>query len=211
MNRKPRLALLHYYGITKAAANHDPLALDSAGFAKSKWLEQHIKNDSLSTLIQQDNQLCLDIKELTSDARSLIYNNYNLFIQASDTLQAHTGTIDALLKQTSDFEAAFKETSTLIRSAESKHETRRREIRELKKQQTILQKVNKPLHMRKSSSNSFWTCQHSYSKPFTVRTGLHVWTCTFSRLRCFISINMSRASVGSNKRRMPCWCVWRRS
>jgi hypothetical protein len=38
-------------------------------------------------LLQRSNELSLEIKELESDMQMLVYENYNKFISATDTIQ----------------------------------------------------------------------------------------------------------------------------
>ncbi|KAJ3279298.1 Vacuolar protein sorting-associated protein 51 [Borealophlyctis nickersoniae] len=92
--RKKRDLLKNYYGLAgigKAAETKsnkpDPLDLDNFAFNAELAVNNALVEQSLPELIQRDNDLVSEIKELDGDMKTLVYENYNKFIAATDTIR----------------------------------------------------------------------------------------------------------------------------
>jgi len=57
---------------------------------------QMLSNKSLPELVQKSNDLSLEIKELESDMQMLVYENYNKFISATETIQDMKMKVDGM-------------------------------------------------------------------------------------------------------------------
>ena len=55
-----------------------------------------LSNKSLPELVQKSNDLSLEIKELESDMQMLVYENYNKFISATETIQDMKMKVDGM-------------------------------------------------------------------------------------------------------------------
>ena len=55
-----------------------------------------LSNKSLPELVQKSNDLSLEIKELESDMQMLVYENYNKFISATETIQDMKTKVDGM-------------------------------------------------------------------------------------------------------------------
>ena len=55
-----------------------------------------LSNKSLPELVQKSNDLSLEIKELESDMQMLVYENYNKFISATETIQDMKMEVDGM-------------------------------------------------------------------------------------------------------------------
>ena len=61
---------------------------------ETRW--QVLKAKSLPELVQRSNELSTEIKELDSDMQMLVYENYNKFISATETIQDMKTKVDGM-------------------------------------------------------------------------------------------------------------------
>jgi methyl-accepting chemotaxis protein len=61
---------------------------------EDRW--QVLKAKSLPELVQRSNELSTEIKELDSDMQMLVYENYNKFISATETIQDMKTKVDGM-------------------------------------------------------------------------------------------------------------------
>lgn len=90
--RTRRQLLSTYYGVgleqpAAAAAVLDPTNIDSAVFNPETYFETLLNKKDLRSLIKIDNDLLAETKKLDSDMKTLVYENYNKFISATDTIR----------------------------------------------------------------------------------------------------------------------------
>ncbi len=77
-------------GTSKAAAGaapDNPLNINSAAFDADMFTQKLIKEASLSQLMAQETEVVRQIGALDSDMQTLVYENYNKFIAATDTIK----------------------------------------------------------------------------------------------------------------------------
>jgi hypothetical protein len=84
-------------GMVHAALKRVPLALpllapvkgsiDAADFDPEKYVNKLLKDSSLHDLVSRANQLSTEVKALDGDMQMLVYENYNKFISATDTIR----------------------------------------------------------------------------------------------------------------------------
>ena len=91
---RARNLLSSYYGVTDdgngaAAANEevDDMNIDGSAFAVDKYVGTLLQYKSLEELVQRGNAMVSEIKSLDSDMQMLVYENYNKFISATDTIR----------------------------------------------------------------------------------------------------------------------------
>jgi hypothetical protein len=65
----------------------DELNIDSEKFALDIYVDGLLRNKSLEHLLQYGNVTVAEIKSLDSDMQMLVYENYNKFISATDTVK----------------------------------------------------------------------------------------------------------------------------
>ncbi|KAJ3014087.1 Vacuolar protein sorting-associated protein 51 [Thoreauomyces humboldtii] len=100
--RKRRDMLKSYYGMSGDAAapavaakpKDDPLNIDNQAFNADLHLNKLLNEMALPDLIQRDNELVTEIKQLDGDMKTLVYENYNKFISATDTIRRMKVNID---------------------------------------------------------------------------------------------------------------------
>ena len=95
--RRNRSLLSSYYGTEAGpdadvaaappAADQDDSNIDGAAFDADKYVSSLLQQRSLEELVQRGNAMVSEIKSLDSDMQMLVYENYNKFISATDTIR----------------------------------------------------------------------------------------------------------------------------
>ena len=79
-----------YYGIENSqsgGATLDPCDINGAHFEADTYLSNMIKQRSLTELMDEETKMVTQIRALDSDMQTLVYENYNKFISATDTIR----------------------------------------------------------------------------------------------------------------------------
>ena len=89
--RKKRHGMLKmYYGLnedSQGGATLDPCDINGAHFKPDVYLGKLIREKSLTELMDKESEMLRQIKSLDSDMQTLVYENYNKFISATDTIR----------------------------------------------------------------------------------------------------------------------------
>ena len=106
--RRARNLLSSYYGAEVATpAAHDELDdmdIDSTSFDADKYVENLLQYKSLEELVQRGNAMVSEIKSLDSDMQMLVYENYNKFISATDTIRKMKHRVEGMEAQMAQLE-----------------------------------------------------------------------------------------------------------
>lgn len=62
--------------------------IESPQFNSQAYFKQFIKDRSLIEIIEKNNALFTESKQLENDLQNVVYENYSKFIQASDTISS---------------------------------------------------------------------------------------------------------------------------
>ncbi|XP_052770317.1 vacuolar protein sorting-associated protein 51 homolog isoform X2 [Mya arenaria] len=79
-----------YYGLDgnqDGGASLDPCDIDGAHFKPDMYLSKLIQEKSLTELMDKESEMLKQIRSLDSDMQTLVYENYNKFISATDTIR----------------------------------------------------------------------------------------------------------------------------
>ena len=79
-----------YYGIEHSQSEGgslDPCDINGAHFEADTYLSSMIKQRSLTELMDEETKMVTQIRALDSDMQTLVYENYNKFISATDTIR----------------------------------------------------------------------------------------------------------------------------
>ena len=89
--RRKKDLLQMYYGSGGPANTNgspiDPCDINGSAFAPDVYLNKLLKEQSLTELMDKETEMVKHIKALDSDMQTLVYENYNKFISATDTIR----------------------------------------------------------------------------------------------------------------------------
>ncbi|RUS21905.1 hypothetical protein BC937DRAFT_91072 [Endogone sp. FLAS-F59071] len=86
--RRARNLLRNYYGIAPIPEKKpNPLDIDNPFFEPDKYFQKLLHEKPLNGLLQRDNDLVTEIRQLDGDMKTLVYENYSKFISATDTIR----------------------------------------------------------------------------------------------------------------------------
>ncbi|XP_071440751.1 vacuolar protein sorting-associated protein 51 homolog [Hetaerina americana] len=92
-----------------ADANISPYDIDGQGFKPDDYFQKLLKECSLKQIMDKENEIIKDTQALHSEMQTLVYENYNKFILATDTIR----------KMKSDFKQMEDEMELLAANMES--------------------------------------------------------------------------------------------
>lgn len=65
----------------------DPKNIDSVGFDPKEYLSDLFRKCDLNDLLAKETEICEQIRSLDSEMQTLVYDNYNKFINATHTIK----------------------------------------------------------------------------------------------------------------------------
>ncbi|KAF9576992.1 Vacuolar protein sorting-associated protein 51 [Mortierella alpina] len=161
--RRAKSFLRNYYGIqhtdssqqdgskenTSAQAGpvskSDPYDLDSHAFEVDKYMHKMFVEKQLPGLIQADNELVADIRQLDGDMKTLVYENYSKFLSATDTINKMKSNVDNLESEMSRLTQNIDRIATSSSAIHSSLGSKREKIRQLNGVHSLLTKHFKHL------------------------------------------------------------------
>ena len=99
-------------GYTKHSSSQQALNIDKSGFNPSAFLREQLSSKSLPELAAYDEKLAMDTKSLDANMQNLVYENYNKFIGATDTIREmrhSVGEIESEMEHLNTHMSALKE------------------------------------------------------------------------------------------------------
>ncbi|KAL7753221.1 hypothetical protein RI367_000996 [Sorochytrium milnesiophthora] len=155
--RRSKRLLKDYYGIAAAAdtiaplteedaplapKKNDPLDLDSDAFEVDRYCKLIWNEKHLPGLLKRDNELITEMKELDGDMKTLVYENYTKFINASDTIHKMKLDVDDMEIEMNKLKENVR---SITASAQNIHQgmaERKQRIRQLRGVSQLLQKLH---------------------------------------------------------------------
>ncbi|KAK3847519.1 MAG: hypothetical protein J3R72DRAFT_431592 [Linnemannia gamsii] len=157
--RRAKSFLRNYYGIQQAdAANQDgskdspsapsgptskadPYDLDSHAFEVDKYMHKMFVEKQLPGLVQADNELVADIRQLDGDMKTLVYENYSKFLSATDTINKMKSNVDNLESEMARLTQNIGKIATSSSAIHSSLGGKREKIRQLNGVHSLLTKL----------------------------------------------------------------------
>ncbi|KAL1917285.1 uncharacterized protein VTP21DRAFT_4941 [Calcarisporiella thermophila] len=133
--------LRSYYGINSEAKKTDPNDIDNASFDPDRYLQRILREKSLNTLMQRDNDLVTEIRQLDSDMKTLVYENYNKFISATDTIRKMKSNVEDMDSEMKRLSENMSKITTACSSINSVLAPRRDRIDQLSSIHSLLRKL----------------------------------------------------------------------
>ncbi|KAF8927352.1 Vacuolar protein sorting-associated protein 51 [Haplosporangium gracile] len=157
--RRAKSFLRNYYGIQQADATNqdgskdsssapsglaskaDPYDLDSHAFEVDKYMHKMFVEKQLPGLVQADNELVADIRQLDGDMKTLVYENYSKFLSATDTINKMKSNVDNLESEMARLTQNIGKIATSSSAIHSSLGGKRGKIRQLNGVHSLLTKL----------------------------------------------------------------------
>lgn len=81
--------------------------IDSPAFIPDVHIPQILKTYPMEKLLTEHRNMARDIKNLDSDMQQLVYENYNKFISATDTIRSMKSNMDSMSSDMYKLKASF--------------------------------------------------------------------------------------------------------
>lgn len=115
--------------------------LDSKDFNVDKYVSDLLRNTRLNQLLSSSTGMSSDIKSLDADMQRLVYENYNRFITATDTIRDLKVKIDAASPTMTNLEQTSEEIERCRNAVRSKLQQRQQQVSDLNDVQALLLKL----------------------------------------------------------------------
>ena len=119
----------------------DPSDMDGPAFDVDKHLVRLLETQSVKGLLKADEDTLREIKKLDSDMKTLVYENYNKFISATDTIRKMKSNVENMEEEMTKLAANMEKIENCTLHINSTLAPSREKIRELSGVYRLLKKV----------------------------------------------------------------------
>ncbi|CAM9467283.1 unnamed protein product [Hapterophycus canaliculatus] len=102
--------LASYYGMQQQhQRNGADMSSDveSTYFDSKRYVSGLLRNDKVETLLRKDDEMVREVKKLDSDMQMLVYENYNKFISATDTIRKMSQNVEGMETEMADLKTSM--------------------------------------------------------------------------------------------------------
>lgn len=129
--RKRNNLLSQYYGITKEKDVENLFDVDGKHFNADAYVDKLVQETSLKQLIDKEQELVREIQSLDSEMQTLVYENYNKFILATDTIRQMKSDFKTMEDEMEKLVQDMSQIATFANSISSNLQDRRQQITKL--------------------------------------------------------------------------------
>uniref|UniRef100_T1J0Z4 Vacuolar protein sorting-associated protein 51 homolog n=1 Tax=Strigamia maritima TaxID=126957 RepID=T1J0Z4_STRMM len=140
--RRAKSMLKNYYSLAAGdneAAN--PLHINSPHFNPDMYISKLIKERSLTDLMDHEREIHKEIQSLDSDMQTLVYENYNKFISATDTIRKMKNDFKRMEDEMDGLATNMESITTFSGQISNTLRDRRQQITKLASVHTLLKKL----------------------------------------------------------------------
>ena len=125
----------------KASSNDNPLDINNANFDPELFVNRLISEASLGQLMAQEGEIVRQIQGLDSDMQTLVYENYNKFIAATETIRKMRVDFRSMEEEMDQLASSMTSITAFSSNISDKLRVRRQEVARLSSTNTTLQKL----------------------------------------------------------------------
>jgi prefoldin subunit 5 len=114
-----RTRLIRFSSHAQTTNEEDDMNIDSSAFTVDKYVGTMLQYKSLEELVHRGNAMVSEIKSLDSDMQMLVYENYNKFISATDTIRKMKHRVEDMESQMIELEKNMGTISSASESVDS--------------------------------------------------------------------------------------------
>lgn len=115
--------------------------IDSPAFNADSYISTMIRTARVDTLMKKHGEMVREIHALDGDMQMLVYENYNKFISATDTIRSMKSNVDGMGTKMKELKTIMDGVAVTSENVNSKLQTHRDGIEELSGVKTLLQKL----------------------------------------------------------------------
>ena len=119
----------------------NPLDINNANFDPELFVNRLISEASLSQLMAQEGEIVRQIQGLDSDMQTLVYENYNKFIAATETIRKMRVDFRSMEEEMDQLASSMTSITAFSSNISDKLRVRRQEVARLSSTNTTLQKL----------------------------------------------------------------------
>ncbi|ORY36258.1 hypothetical protein LY90DRAFT_60018 [Neocallimastix californiae] len=142
---KARGLLKSYYGIQEQPkvkkVPRNPSDINSLAFDSNQYIKKVKKEYNMKALLRENNKLSSETKQLDSEMKGLIYDNYRKFINANDSIQNMRKEIDNIDTEMNNLFDKVKNITKTSSEINNSLETSREKIHKLNSINLLLKKL----------------------------------------------------------------------
>lgn len=120
----------------------DPLDMNSPDFNPDLYLNKLLREKNLAQLMEKEQHSYREIQTLDSDMQTLVYENYNKFISATDTIRNMSSNFDLMEKELANLSENMACITAGTTQVQSSLKDRREELKKLSSTHNLLQKLH---------------------------------------------------------------------
>ncbi|XP_046444096.1 vacuolar protein sorting-associated protein 51 homolog isoform X3 [Daphnia pulex] len=129
--RKRNNLLSQYYGITEEKDVENLFDVDGKHFNADAYVDKLVQETSLKQLIDKEQELVREIQSLDSEMQTLVYENYNKFILATDTIRQMKSDFKTMEDEMEKLVQDMSHIATFANNISSNLQDRRQQITKL--------------------------------------------------------------------------------
>ena len=154
----------------------NPLDINNANFDPELFVNRLISEASLSQLMAQEGEIVRQIQGLDSDMQTLVYENYNKFIAATETIRKMRVDFRSMEEEMDQLASSMTSITAFSSNISDKLRVRRQEVARLSSTNTTLQKLQFVLELPQRLK----VLQKSFSLKHFFQSGKHRGGSTWS-------------------------------
>ena len=123
------------------ATEDESFDIDAGGFAPERYVESLLQTKSMEELLRCDDKMVKEVKSLDSDMRELVYENYNKFIAATDTIRKMRGDVASMEQEMEKLTATMDQVGASSGALNTSLASKRDDVDKLVGVRRLLQKL----------------------------------------------------------------------
>ncbi|CAM9791582.1 unnamed protein product [Pylaiella littoralis] len=135
--------LASYYGMQQQPSGADMSSdVESTYFDPKRYVSGLLKNDKIETLLRKDDEMVREVKKLDSDMQMLVYENYNKFISATDTIRKMAQNVEGMETEMTDLKSSMDRIADSSATVNNSLESNRSKMDKLVRVRRLLQRLD---------------------------------------------------------------------
>lgn len=188
---------------TTLHSTYDPTNIDSPGFDPDAYVTKLLRETRLTQLIDKEQLLTKQIKTLDNEMQSLVYENYNKFISATDTIRQMKKDFKTMEDEMTHLISTMSTINTNNHQIHQTLDNRRHEIRKLTSIHLLLHKLQYlfqlPTKLKEyADDNQYDLAVHTYTKALkALQKYSHISSFNNIQQTCIETMNTIRDELKS--------------